>query len=72
MRKTYDAGAFDSAAGVNTTKKFGSKRAQFTSRRLDTTVGIRTPCTSHTTVSPTVTPSSPATSRSTEIGYGGA
>jgi hypothetical protein len=36
-----------SARRSNTTKKFGSNRVQFTSRKLVTRVGTRTPWTSH-------------------------
>jgi len=63
-------GAPSSGPGGNTTKKFGSNRAQVTSRRWATRLGTRRPCTSQTISSPTRTPSSVASSRSTEMGAG--
>src|SRR3712207_6911015 len=45
-RITNCFGAASRAVGEKTAKKFGSNRAQFTSRKLLTRVGTRTPCTS--------------------------
>ena len=66
---TSVCGAPSSEPGSNTTKKLGSNRAQSTSRRLATLVGILIPCTSHTISSPTPTPISSASPLSTEIRY---
>ena len=67
VRVTSVCGAASSAPGSNTTKKLGSKRAQSTSRRLATRVGMLTPWTSHTISSPTSMPISSASPLSTEI-----
>lgn len=67
---TNCCGARRSASGANTTKKFASKRAQFTVRKLVTIVVTGTPCTFHVTVSPSATPRSVARSRSNETSNG--
>ncbi len=70
VRTTKLWGAASSGPSGNTAKKLGSKRAQFTSRRLVTREATDRPCTSQTISSPTFTPSSRATPASRETGTG--
>ena len=69
VRKVW--GAPSSGPSGKTTKKFGSKRAHSTWRRLATRVATARPCTSQTISSPSPTPSSSATPLSSEMGNGG-
>ena len=64
-------GAWSMASGLNTAKKLGSKRAQFTSRSDVNRVLTLRPCTSQVITSPSLRPKSRATSLSSDTSGAG-